>query len=144
MKKLFCLLFVLLLILSIAFAESADAPLTPDIDLTKKSETVAYAQLVNMLYEPENYLGKVIRMAGYLDLFEDDLTGTVYFSCIVPDSTGCCSEGLEFVWAGEHLYPDDYPEYGAGLTVTGRLESYEDAGWTYLHLVDAEVLWNEE
>ena len=28
--------------------------------------------------------------------------------------------------------------------MTGRLEAYEEDGFLYLHLVDAEVLWEDE
>ena len=48
------------------------------------------------------------------------------------------------VWGGEHVYPDDYPEEGNDIVVTGRLEAYEEDGFLYLHLVDAEVLWEDE
>ena len=41
--------------------------------------------------------------------------------------------------SGEHSYPDDYPELGGELTVTGRYETYERDGLTYCHLVDAEL-----
>ena len=33
---------------------------------------------------------------------------------------------------------------GTDITVTGRLEIYEKNGFSYLHLVDAEVLWEEQ
>ena len=66
----------------------------------------------------------------------------IYHACIIPDATACCAQGIEFVWAGEHYWPDDYPGDGADITVTGRLEIYEENGYSYLHLVDAELLWN--
>ncbi len=42
------------------------------------------------------------------------------------------------------MYPDDYPAEGTNIVVTGRLESYEEDGFLYLHLVNAEVLWEDE
>ena len=53
----------------------------------------------------------------------------------------CCAQGLEFVWRGEHAWPEDYPDETTDITVTGRLEVYQEDGCNYLHLVDAEVLW---
>ena len=47
---------------------------------------------------------------------------------------------LEFVWKGDHTWPDDYPEEMTGITVTGRLDKYEELGLEYLHLVDADLV----
>ena len=138
-------------ILSVSFlmgsgAEMANLaePLFTDLDLSNMSGTVVYAQVYNMMCDPDSYLGKVIRMAGYYNYFDDQTHGIVYHACIVPDATACCAQGIEFVWAGEHLWPDEYPEIGTDIIVTGRLELYEEDGMKYLHLVDAELTWNQE
>ncbi len=124
-------------------AESADPadPLVIDLDLSGMSGTVVYAQIYNLLSDPTPWLGKMIRMAGYYSFYNDQEQGVVYHACIIPDATACCAQGIEFIWAGEHNWPDDYPEEGTDITVTGRLEIYEENGYNYLHLVDAEVLW---
>ncbi|MBR0514993.1 MAG: flavodoxin family protein [Clostridia bacterium] len=70
--------------------------------------------------------------------------GIVYHTCIIPDATACCAKGIEFVWNGDHAWLDDYPEAGTDITVTGRLEIYEEDGSSYLHLVDAELTWEQE
>ena len=138
-------------ILSVCFlmgsgAEMANLaePLVIDLDLSNMSGTVVYAQVYNMMCDPDSYLGKVIRMAGYYNHFDDQTHGIVYHACIVPDATACCAQGIEFVWAGEHLWPDEYPEIGTDIIVTGRLELYEEDGMKYLHLADAELTWNQE
>ena len=116
-----------------------------DLDLLGLSGTMVYAQVCNILYyDSPSYLGKVIRISGWYAVFEDPAAGIVYFACIVPDAAACCAQGIEFVWAGEHLYPDDYPAPGTGVTVTGRLESYMEGEYEYLHLVDAQVVWEAE
>ena len=126
-----------------AGAEDADPaePLIVDLDLSGMSGTVVYAQVYNLLSDPAPWLGKIIRMAGYYSFYDDQEHGIVYHACIIPDATACCAQGIEFIWAGEHHWPEDYPEEGAELTVTGRLEIYQEDGYSYLHLVDAEVLW---
>ena len=53
--------------------------------------------------------------------------------------TACCSQGLEFVLAGEHSYPADYPELGTEITVVGTFQTYEENGYMDCHLVDAEI-----
>lgn len=114
-----------------------------DLDLSKMSGTVVYSQVYNMMASPEDFIGKTIRVAGYFDVYEDAETGNNYFACMIPDATACCAQGLEFLWAGEHTYPDDYPEPGCDMTMTGRFETYEEDGTEYMRLADAEVEWGE-
>ena len=80
-------------------------------------------------------------MRGYFDVFEDQDTGIVYTSCIIPDAAACCAQGFEFIWADDHAWPEAYPEPGTYLTVTGRFETYLEDDWMYIHLVDAQVEW---
>jgi hypothetical protein len=122
-----------------AEAEDPEGQAVIDLDLSRMSGTIVYSQVYNMLYDPEPWLGRIIRMAGYYNYYDDQEHGTVYHACIIPDATACCVQGIEFVLAGEHTWPEDYPEIGADILVTGRLEEYEESGVIYLHLVDAEM-----
>ena len=140
MKKPILIIAVCLTILfsnTLAFAD----PITVDLDLSVMSGTIVYAQVYNLMYEYETWLGKTIRIAGYYSAFEDTARGVVYHACVIPDATACCAQGIEFIWAGEHVWPDEYPEEGTQIVVTGRLDVYEEDGYLYLHLVDAELEW---
>lgn len=114
-----------------------------DVDLTKLSSTMIYSEVYNMMAEPEKYIGKSIRMNGQFALYQaTDAEGKpipdqIYFACIIADATACCSQGLEFVLAGEHTYPDDYPELGDEIVVSGTFETYDENGYMYCHLIDA-------
>ena len=141
MKKLLSLSLALCILCT--FAACALAAAKIDLDLAPLSGTAVYAQVYNILMDPEPFLGRTIRIAGYYDVYEDPETNTVYHACIIPDATACCAQGIEFVWAGEHTFPDDYKELGTDLTVTGRLETYVENGITYMHLTEAEVEWDE-
>ena len=110
-----------------------------DVDLTTLSSTMVYSEVYNMMYEPDRYVGKRIKMDGQFAVYEDSNTGAVYTACIIMDATACCSQGLEFVLAGEKTYPDDYPELDSEITVTGTFQLYDENGATYCHLVDAEM-----
>lgn len=110
-----------------------------DVDLTTLSSTMVYSEVYNMMYEPDRYVGKRIKMDGQFAVYEDPNTGAVYTACIIMDATACCSQGLEFVLAGEKTYPDDYPKLGSEITVTGTFQLYDENGTTYCHLVDAEM-----
>ncbi len=136
-----CLMTAALFLNAGAEATAPAEPQTVDLDMSFMSGTVVYAQIYNLMSDPAPWIGKMIRMAGYYSFYDDQEQGIVYHACIVPDATACCAQGIEFVWAGEHDWPDDYPEDGTDITVTGRLEAYEENGFNYLHLVDAEVLW---
>ena len=152
MKKLFCFLVLLAVMASFipgavfaAEAESSEpVSLVVDLDLSEMSGVIVYSQIYNILWEPAEYLGKVIRMRGYYNYYDDQAHGIVYHTCIIPDATACCAQGIEFIWNGDHAWPDDYPEAGTDITVTGRLEIYEEDGSNYLHLVDAELTWEQE
>lgn len=116
-----------------------------DVDLTQLSSTMIYAEVYNMMSEPEEYIGKTVKMDGAFALYQavdengESIPDMIYFACVVEDATACCAQGIEFVLAGEHSYPEDYPELGSAITVTGEFQTYEENGYTYLHLVDASL-----
>ncbi len=153
MKKQLLALCLCLTLLSVCFCPAAPAraeaaaptaePLVVDLDLSQLSGTVVYAQVYNLMVDYQSYLGKVLRIAGYYSYYQDTELGVVYHACIIPDATACCAQGIEFVWGGEHVWPDDYPEDMAPIVVTGRLETYFEGEVLYLHLVDAELVVQE-
>lgn len=108
-----------------------------DVDLTKMSSTMVYSEVLNMQQHPDEYMDKIVRMKGPFNVTE--LDGNRYFACVVKDATACCSTGIEFVWAGEHSYPDDYPEANTEITVTGTFNIYTEGKSKYLQLKDADV-----
>ena len=111
-----------------------------DLDLSALSGTVVYSQVYDMTMEPERYLGQRVRVKGDFSYFQDPVTRQEYFAVLIADATACCAQGIEFVWEG-HRYPDDYPPVDTELTVTGVFNTYEENGFTYLQLTDAEVSW---
>ena len=111
-----------------------------DVDLTKMSSNMVYAEVYNMLVNPEAYIGKTIRMEGLYTVLEDEETGEVYHGCIVQDATACCASGIEFRTAEELVYPDDYPEEGEEILVIGVFDTYLDGEDLYCTLKDA-VFW---
>ena len=131
---------ILLLCLALLTCEAALAEKPVDLDLTVLSGTVVYSQVYDMMMEPERYMGMQVRMKGSFSYFQDPNTMKEYFAVIIADATACCAQGIEFVWDG-HKYPEDYPTLGTELTVTGAFSTYEENGFTYLQLKDAEVSW---
>ena len=128
-----------------AVTEAAtEAPELPvDLDLTQLSGTVVYSQVYDMMNEPDSYMGQRIRMDGSFSYYKDEDTQQEYFAAIIADATACCAQGIEFVWKGEHAYPEDYPPLDTDITVTGTFDTYYEGDYMYVQLVDADVAWNE-
>lgn len=145
MKPLALMLLVCLSALALAgcgVGGAEEPAATPvDLDLSALSGTVVYSQVYDMLLEPEAYVGQRVRVRGTLSYFQNPETQREYFAALIADATACCAQGVEFEWAGQHEYPQDYPPLGATITVTGTFATYEENGVKYVHLTDAEVEW---
>lgn len=120
-------------------AEITDANTDIDVDLAKLSSTMVYAEVSNMTSKPDEYIGKTVKMSGAFSFYHNEQTDKRYFACVIADATACCSQGLEFVLSGEHNYPDDYPEPGTNITVTGTFNTYSENGYTYCQLINARL-----
>lgn len=110
------------------------APSKVNLDLTKMSATMIYSTIFDMLIMPEDYVEKIIKVTGWFETYTDPQTGEMYYAVVVPDATACCQQGLEFVWKGNHTYPDDFPKPGQDITVTGIYKMIENDGVTYTYL----------
>lgn len=124
--------------------ESENTSSTPkaenyDVDLTKLSSTMVYSEVYNMMMTPDKYMGKKVKMSGNFGIYQDETTGKIYFACLIADATACCSQGIEFVLDGDYSYPDDYPEINSLITVSGTFDTYEEDGYTYCQLINAEM-----
>ena len=139
MKRIVCALLALLLAAALVACDggtSADSGI--DVDLTKLSSTMVYAEVSNMMTKPEDYLGKTVKMTGSFSIYHDEYTDKYYFACLIADATACCSQGIEFVLEGEHTYPDDYPAIGTDVTVQGIFDTYTEGEYQYCQLINAK------
>ncbi len=109
-------------------------PSKVNLDLTKMSATMIYSTIFDMLIMPEDYVEKNIKVSGWFETYMDTESGELYYAVLVPDATACCQQGLEFVWKGNHTYPDDFPKPGQDITVTGIYKMIETDGVTYTYL----------
>ncbi len=108
-----------------------------DIDLTALSPTMVYSEVYQMMYYPEDYIGKTVRMEGLYDAYHDENTGNDYYACIIQDATACCAQGIEFRLTQDYEYPDATVNE---VEVKGTFQLYEEDGVTYCTLMDAELL----
>ncbi|MBR6020356.1 MAG: hypothetical protein IK055_09100 [Lachnospiraceae bacterium] len=110
-----------------------------DVDLTVMTATMVYAEVYNMLVSPESYIGKKVKMQGAFNVYIDTETDAHYYLCVIKDATACCAQGLEFVLAGSHSYPGDYPELGTEITVIGEFDTYVEGDTMYCTLRNATM-----
>ena len=130
----------LFLLLCLTFVKNpAAAAGSVDVDLTMLSRTMVYAEVFNITTNPKDYMGKTIKIRGPYNAVYYDETGLYYHYVIIPDASACCQQGLEFIWKGEHTYPNDYPKEKTIIEVVGVFGSYEELGRTYYYLTVDEV-----
>ena len=147
MKKLICILLAILMHASLAAcggtqsgtgeAKADTSSKAEEKKTTSMSSTMIYSEVQNMMTAPDDYIGKKVKMAGQFNVAE--VGDNRYFACLIKDATACCASGVEFVWAGEHSYPGDYPEENAPITVTGTFTTYKEGEATYCQLKDADL-----
>ena len=154
MKKILCALLIALTLVPFAAcggenttqkpaAEGAEGTAAVDVDLTVLSGIMVYSEVNSIISFPDNYIGKTVKMQGQFTIYQaTDENGAFipdkrFFACMIADATACCAQGLEFSLAGKPVYPDEYPELGAEITVVGTFEWYEEDGCRYYRLGNA-------
>jgi hypothetical protein len=110
-----------------------------DVDLTQLNSSMVYAQVYDMVANPDNYMGQRVRAKGPFSYFKDEQTGNEYFAVLISDATACCSQGIEFVLDGDHKYPEDYPALETEITVSGEFNYYKEGVNTYCQLINAQI-----
>lgn len=108
-----------------------------DVDLTSMNSTMVYSEVNNMMVNPDDYIGKTIKMKGQFSVYNGQYKN--YFACVIADATACCSQGIEFTLQKERKYPEEYPETGTEITVIGEFETYLEDGKKYCQLKDALI-----
>lgn len=110
-----------------------------DVDLTMLSSTMVYSEVYDMMYYPENYIGKSVKMKGMYAGYHDESTDKYYHACIIQDATACCAQGIEFEPTDDYKYPDDYPAEGQEVCVAGVFDIYEEGENRYCTLKNARL-----
>ena len=110
-----------------------------DLDISNLSSVLVYSQVVRILDEPEQYLGKTIRIKGqYYSMFYEPTQQYCHY-VVVGDASLCCQVGIEFIWNGNHNHPDDYPAEKKIIEIVGLFSSYEELGETYYALIVDDI-----
>jgi len=124
---------VLAAVMLAVFFTSCASHASVDVDLTVMNSQMVYSTVYDMVNNPDNYLGKTVRISGLFTYNYFEPTDKDYYYCIVPDATECCQQGIEFIWSGASS-TSDYPEKNARITISGVYGSYDELGITYYYL----------
>ncbi|MDR2758149.1 MAG: hypothetical protein LBB78_02075 [Spirochaetaceae bacterium] len=96
-------------------------------------EKMFIAQTNDVYLNPEDYLGKTIKLEG---LFKSEIGYENTYCFVIRYGPGCCgydgNAGFEVVWDD----PDKrkYPDEDAWVEAVGNLQSYDEDGYPYLYL----------
>ena len=141
MKKIFAIIISCMMIFGLASCGGGSTGSgNVDVDLTALSSTMIYSEVSNMMTNPDDYIGKTVKMTGSMAAYYDEELDEYYEACVIADATACCQQGLEFQLKGDKKYPDDYPELESEITVVGTFNTYEQGDYTYARLENAELL----
>lgn len=85
-----------------------------DFDLTKMGANLVYAQVFNMMLQPEDYADKIFRLKGNFACYKTD-KGDV-FAVVIADALACCQQGIEF----KYNFTENQPLQNQMIEVTGK------------------------
>ena len=114
-----------------AASPHAAPPPVPEGDIVEIKEKMFIAQMNDIYYNTDDYLGKTIKYEGIFDIYHDPDTDEDYYF-VIRYGPGCCgidlNAGLEVAWDKGYPKQDDWVE------AAGVLVDYEDGGFHYLRL----------
>ena len=115
-----------------------------DYDLSDMNFTMISSFFFQMLVEAETYENKTFKIKGKFQSFdnEENPAALPYFSVIINDVTMCCQEGIDFIWTGDHKWPQDYPKQDQEITIIGKYIVTEEDGVSYSYILASDILFN--
>jgi hypothetical protein len=144
------LLFLAAVLASCSVREAPTAasltPVAIQMDLSRLSDTMAYARMFEIVHDPGEYLGKTARIQGtYVPVPDPAREGLYYHFLLVADITGCCEIGIEFFLDGRR-YPEDYPPEYARIELEGVFDMATVSGNRHICLKAEKirVIWKAE
>jgi zinc transport system permease protein len=100
-------------------------------------EKMFIAQVNDVYLNPEDYLGRTIKLEGVFT-FEQYAGYENPYCFVIRYGPGCCGNdgnaGFEVAWDTPPGEEKSYPEPNAWVEATGMLTTYEEDGYPYLYL----------
>lgn len=89
-----------------------------DMDMSRFSSTMTYAQIYNIFMNPESYVGKTIKLRGRYAGDELD-TGEKMHFIVFSDEAACCQLNIEFMI---YDYKGEFPEEDTEIMLEGVID----------------------
>jgi len=145
LKKALAVAVCLTMLLSFA-AFSAAAEQTPaengvpdyskvDLDLTRFSDIMVYSTLFDMIASPDRYVGKTLKVKGFIERKAASADTEEQFFLTVYDETSCCYIKV-LILTNEASAP---LKTTFEVVVCGVLDIYRENGANYCRLLNAMV-----
>ena len=110
-----------------------------DVNLSVLSATMLFAEIINIMNSPEDYLGQVIKIHGeYFNFYHEEDNEYIHFVQIF-DEMGCCEQGFQFRVNENFGSPEELFEIGEGIEIIGIFQSYEGEGLGRFYLAVEEL-----
>ena len=121
------------------------------IDISQFSKTMAFAEMSNIYFSPEEYIGRSIKVKGEFGFFQasDNTSKPIpdqyRFLVILADEMGCCGVAMEFIPKEEYKFPEDFPPKEDFITITGMItKDKNEYGQEDVRIVNATIMKGEE
>ncbi len=108
------------------------------LDLSLLNDTMAYSQLINIIKEPEEYLGTPVIVKGVYTAPFNGFSHQYNYTVTIQDNTQCCAQGIEFIMKDENDL-DKLPQEGETVKISGVLELFEEGKHSYCIISDAQL-----
>ncbi|MBQ1899548.1 MAG: hypothetical protein II153_01445 [Erysipelotrichaceae bacterium] len=135
MKRRISAILLLLLMLSGCSKKEEEKE---TLDLSLLNDTMAYSQLINIIKEPDEYLGTPIIVKGIYTAPFNGFSHQYNYTVTIQDNTQCCAQGIEFIMKEEGDL-DKLPPEGEMVKISGVLELFEEGKHSYCIISDAAV-----
>jgi hypothetical protein len=111
----------------------------PVVDLTALGSVMRFAEITNINNNPDDYLGRVIRVGGLYVNFFDQEANQYYHFVIIMDEGGCCTQGFQFRVAKGASSPESFIEEMTEIEIVGIYQSCDQRGWPVYYLAVKEI-----
>ena len=110
-----------------------------DVNLSTLSATMLFAEIINIMNRPEDYLGQVIKIHGeYFNYYHEENNQYIHF-VLVFDEMDCCEQRFQFRVNEDFGSPEELFEIGEGIEIIGVFQSYDGEGLGGYYLAVEEL-----
>jgi len=111
---------------------AADDAVKPDVDLTALGKVIAHAKITEMYENPDDYIGKTIKVKGEYEA--ETWQNTDYHYLVIQGEEGCCPQVFQLRWNDEI----ERPSRGNTIEVFGVFDEHDELDDTWYRIITVE------